>query len=178
MNKVIQADEARWDETRQVWVFEKGVQRLLSSAPGVAVVDSLRRTEVREYPSDLTPKELALQQSTQWMNYVSLPQLNRLQARFPNVTEYVRVKHTRLTTVLINMILLGLGIPFFLNRERPPVLVAGGKCLLASGACFATTFMCQAVEWTQVAVNPALPAWIPVVVFAPLAVLLMDGVKT
>lgn len=178
MTDVIDADEARWDEDRQVWVLEKGFRRKLASQRGTSGIDNLRRTPLRTYPSDLSPKELALQQASQWTSFISLPHLSRLQQRFPNVSEFVRVKHTRLTTVIINMILLGLGIPFLLNRERPPVLVAGGKCLLVCGTCFALTFLCQTVEWTGLDLNPALPAWIPVVLFAPVAVTLLDGIKT
>ncbi|MFQ5424820.1 MAG: LptF/LptG family permease [Phycisphaerae bacterium] len=178
MIEVIQADRARWDEDRRVWALDKGELMKLEADQTGANTERLGRELLDVYPSDLTPKELSLQQASQWTSYVSLPHLTRLQKRFPNSTEFVRVKHTRLTTVIINMIMVSLGIPFFLNRERPPVLVAGGKCLLVCGSCFILTFLCQSVDLTGVDINPALPAWIPVVLFAPAAVLLLDGIKT
>lgn len=178
MTNVIRADSARWDEDRQVWILFKGESMQLSAEEGQGAQPNLGRAPVAIYPSDLSPKELALQQASQWTNFISLRHLTRLQKRFPQSTEFVKVKHARLTTMITNMILLLLGVPFFLNRERAPVLVAGGKCLLACGACFVTTFLCQSVELVGVDINPALPAWIPVFLFGPIAVILLGEIKT
>lgn len=178
MIEVIRADSALWDEDRQDWTLLKGESMKLESDTGESGAVNLGRTPVESYPSDLSPKELALQQASQWTNFISLRHLTRLQKRFPQSTEFVRVKHARLTTMITNMILLLLGIPFFLNRERAPVLVAGGKCLLVCGACFVATFLCQSVELVGVDINPALPAWIPVFLFGPAAVVLLGEIKT
>jgi lipopolysaccharide export system permease protein len=179
MAEVIRADRARWDEERQIWHLENGHRMKLgvNVAAGPAVED-LGREEVSEYASDLTPKELGLLQATMWTNFLSLPELTKLQQRFSGAgaNEFIKVKHKRLTTVLMNMILLCLGIPFFLNRERPSVLVAGGKCLLVCGACYAFTFISQGLEMP--ALGPALPAWLAVLVFGPIAVLVLDSIKT
>lgn len=174
MTDVIRADRASWDEERGSWSLENGfISRYAGSA-----TESVLREPIAEYHSELTPKELALQQASQWTRFISLPELTRLQQRFPQTAEFVKVKHTRLTTIFINMLMLLLGIPFFLTRERPQVLVAGAKCLLVCGACFVLTFFCQSVEMVGASFNPALPAWIPVLVFCPVAVYLMDAIKT
>ena len=174
LTDVIQADIATWDEERQVWNLENGSMSRYGAEGGESVV----RQSTPEYPSELTPKELALQQASQWTNYLSLPELGRLQQRFPQTSEFVKVKHVRLTTIPLNMLLLMLGIPFFLTRERPNILVAGGKCLAVCGACFVMMFVSQNVDVGGFSINPALPAWVPVMLFAPAAVLLMDGIRT
>ena len=188
MTEVIRADQARWDAQRRLWHLENGFRRRLyadSSAEGSAELE-----RVREYASDLTPRELALQQSAQWTTFLSLPDLNRLQQHFEErgAAEFVKVKHARLTTVIMNMTLLCLGISFFLNRERQSVVVLGGKCLLMCGLCFVTTFVLNTVDLTvldlsvlglgTIEPSPALPPWIPVLVFAPVAVVLLDAIKT
>ncbi len=179
MSQVIRADRARWDEERQMWHLENGYRMKLGagSIAGGAIEDLGRETIV-EYHSDLTPKELGLLQATLWTSFLSLPELTKLQQRFAGAgaAEFIKVKHKRLTTILVNMILLCLGIPFFLNRERPSVLVAGGKCLLICGACYAFTFVSQGINLPSL--GPALPAWLPVLIFGPVAVLMLDGIKT
>jgi len=174
LTDVIEADSAIWDEERQVWNLEHG----LLSRYGGESADSMVRQTVLEYASALTPKELALQQARQWTRHLSLSELSALQDRFPQTAEFVRVKHVRMTTIPLNILMLALGIPFLLTRERPNILVAGGKCLLACGACFVLMFVCQNVDVAGLPVKPELPAWIPVIAFAPVAVVLMDGIKT
>lgn len=177
LTEFLRADAARWDETRQLWILENGYSMRLSGDQG-SEVDELGRTWITEYPSDVTPLELRLQQASRWTSFVGLAELTRMQARRPGLAELIKVKHARLTTVITNMILLCLGIPFFLNRERPSVLVAGGKCLLVTASCFVLTFMCQNIDMSAVGLNPALPAWLPVILFGPAAVVLLDGIKT
>lgn len=179
MSEVIRADRARWDEERQFWHLENGHRmRLGVDVPVAGAIEDLGRETVTEYRSDLTPKELGLLQATMWTSFLSLPELTKLQQRFSGAgaNEFIKVKHKRLTTVLMNMIMLCLGIPFFLNRERPSVLVAGGKCLLICGACYAFTFVFQSIALPSL--GPALPTWLPVLIFGPVAVLMLDSIKT
>ncbi|MBN2560610.1 MAG: LptF/LptG family permease [Phycisphaerae bacterium] len=184
MTEVIRADRAHWDPEHAdegLWHLDNGYSMRFGSQVEAQSMDELGREPVNAYTSDLTPEELGLLQATQWTSFVSLPQLDQLQQRYAETgsTEFIKVKHKRLTTVLMNMILLCLGVPFFLNRERPSVLVAGGQCLLLCGACYVATFICQSgLDLPSLAAYPALPAWIPVLVFGPLAVVVLDGIKT
>lgn len=180
MTEVIQADQARWDPERGTWHFENGFATTLAAGDVEGDMTGLGHRPIEDYKSSLTPREMALQQSAQWTQFLSLRELNRLQDYFSaaGVAEFVRMKHARLTTVFMNMTLLCIGIPFFLNRERPSIIVLGGKCLLACGLCYAATFMCNTVEITGFNIDPALPPWLPFIVFAPLAVVLLEGIKT
>ena len=123
---------------------------------------------------------MALQQARQWTSFLSLAEMERLQQLYEGAgaAEFVRVKHARLTTVVMNMILLCMGIPFFLNRERVSVVVVGGKALLMSALCYVSMFLTQSVDLSISSIPPALPAWLPVLIFGPLAVVLLDGIKT
>jgi len=179
LTEVIRADQARWDPERQVWHLVNGSEMKLAVGSPQEAEAELGSYPVHEYASDLTPKELQLQQATQWTSFLSLAELDRLRERFAQTGggEFVKVKHQRLTTIFMNMILLCLGIPFFLNRERPSVLVVGGRCLAVCASAYVFAFLCQNVTLTGF-VNPALPAWLPIIVFSPIAVILMDGIKT
>ncbi|MBK8267352.1 MAG: LptF/LptG family permease [Planctomycetes bacterium] len=177
----VRADQAHWDEERQVWHLRNGSEVGLGTAPIHEVeAESLGRVTVNEYASGLTPRELAIQQSSQWTNFLSLIDIERLQKYYAESgnNEFIKVKHSRLTTVIMNMALLCLGIPFYLNRERPSIFVLGGKCLLMCAICYVFTFMCNSVDITALGVSPALLPWLPVLVFAPVAVLMLDSIKT
>lgn len=190
MTEVIRADQAVWDEERGLWELRNGRRlRFVDPAPSDAArppgpdaagSEELGRVPVKEYVSDLTPKELALQQASMWTNFLSLPDLERLQERLAESArdQFIKIKHRRLTVVIMNMILLCVGMPFFLNRERVSVIAAGSRCLLACGICYSVTFVCQNMDLSILGVGPALTAWLPVLVFGPVAVLLMDGIKT
>jgi lipopolysaccharide export system permease protein len=179
LTEVIQADQARWDEEQQNWQLGNGSLMKLGSTSSPAGSGALGQTPIRVYDSVLTPKELALQQATMWINFLSLRELNSLQERFPGgSSELVKARHKRLTTVLINMIMLCLGIPFFLTRERLSVIIVGGRCLLMCGLCYVFTFLCQSVDLSVLGVDPAFPEWLPVIVFLPVSAVLMSGIKT
>lgn len=178
LTEVIQADQARWDEEEQLWHLANGTQMKLGATSDPAGADALGQLPIKAYASDLTPKELALQQATMWVNFLSLAELGRLQERFPGGSaEIVKVRHKRITTMIINMILLCLGVPFYLSRERHSVIVAGGRCLLMCAACYVFTFICQSVNLPGF-LDPALPEWLPVMVFLPVAAVMMASVKT
>ncbi|MCG8408753.1 MAG: LptF/LptG family permease [Phycisphaerales bacterium] len=178
MTGMIQADQAKWDEERGHWHLKNGYRRQLEATTAETGADDLESVAV--YASSLTPKQLALQQSAQWTMFLSLPEINELLAYFKDrgTGEFIKVKHTRITTVIMNMALLCIGIPFFLNRERPSVVIQGGKCLLACGICYVTTFFCNTVDLSVLGLSPALPPWLPILIFTPFAVLLLDGIKT
>lgn len=180
MTEIIRADRARWDAERGQWHLENGHLIRFDPHADPGSSDELGRHRVTEYASNLPPEELGLLQATQWTNFVSLPGLDNLHRRYAETgtTEFLKIKHKRMTTPFINMILLCLGIPFFLNRERVSVVLTGGKCLLLCGGAFIVTFLVQSLDLSMLGAGPALPAWIPVLLFGPVAVIMMDGIKT
>jgi lipopolysaccharide export system permease protein len=179
MSDLLRADRARWDAEQGVWKLELAKQiRGFGGRPDGQLEPLRADAHPTEYASDLTPYELKLRQASQWVSFLSLRDLTRLEQRYPNTDEFIKTKHARLTTPFLNVLLLLLGVPFFLNRERPTVIVAGGRCLLTCGACFVFAFFCQNLDVTTLAINPALPAWLPLVIFAPVMVVLVDSIKT
>ncbi len=177
LSGIVRADRARWDAERNVWHLElaRRTGGLGSPSPDAAGAENAQPSE---YASALVPYELRLRQASQWTSFVSVRDLTRLQARYMHTDEFIKIKHARLTTPLISVLMLLLGIPYFLNRERPSVILAGGRCLLVCGACFVFTFFCQNLDVSALAIHPALPAWLPLIVFSPFMVVLVDSIKT
>ena len=176
---IILADKADWDADRHGWNLTNGFRySVAKQGEGVFAPNRLIKERADFYPSTLVPEDLRLRQTTQWLAYLSTAQLNALAEHGDvNRTRVAQIKHRRFTEPIGNMVLLLLGLPFFMNRLSASMLVQGGKALLVCAVCFLVIFGGQQVAGS-LDVAPSLPAWIPILVFAPVAVLLMDNVKT
>jgi lipopolysaccharide export LptBFGC system permease protein LptF len=125
-------------------------------------------------PSDLTRDDLVLRRSSRWMDYLSSRQLTELMQlkRTPDPDAARLVKHVRLTDPINNLILLLLGLPFILSRERD-IKASASLCLLIVGTFYAFIYLCR-----YVGLPSAWAAWLPILLFGPVAVVMLDAVKT
>jgi len=87
-----------------------------------------------------------------------------------------QARHRRFTAPIINLLLLLLGVPCLLDRAPGTILSDIAKCLGVCGLCFAVTFVSQSALRTES--YSALPAWLPILLFTPLAVVLIDRIRT
>lgn len=126
------------------------------------------------YPSDLSAADLALRQSSRWMEYLSSAQLNNLieDRKVNDLRPLLLNKHIRVTTPINNLVMLLLVLPFILSRERN-LKASAGLSVAVAGTFIAFTYACQYLN-----IQPALAAWLPVLVFGPVAVVMFDSVKT
>lgn len=173
---ITRADAARWDDETKSWALTVGIEE--HPAQVVSGTGGDFRRPVKSYASDLRPADIAIQQAAQWTNLLSLRKIAEVQRRFADDRQFTVVKHARLTAPLVNMVLLLLGLPFFLTRERVSMVVSGGWCILLCGLCFAFSFFAQNIDFSTMLQNPALPIWLPVLIFGPIAVFMIDGLKT
>jgi lipopolysaccharide export LptBFGC system permease protein LptF len=192
LGDVIQATKARWDDQRHGWVLIDpesmpenqraygGVRIRVAEAVagGITSETPVTREPLDFYPCNLTPEELLARQNAQWTRFLSVRQLNELEKRSDvNLTEIAQIKHGRFTLWINNMILLLLGISFFMNRVPGSVLTQGAKALVTCASAFLVTFVGQQMVGSA-GFSPALPAWLPIFLFAPVAAILLDNVKT
>ncbi len=189
---VVTADLAEWDAGQRGWNLKRGTRTYQAtktldiSTPGAGI----RGESLSFYKSDLSPEEIVLRQSAEWTHFLSLRQLGELQRRnVVGAAQVAPIRHARFTQPINNLLLLLLGIVFFLRREPASVIVQGGKALAVCSACFVigfvgihligsiqTEFMLPLLGLVHV--PSALPAWFPALVFSPVCVLLLDGIRT
>jgi hypothetical protein len=55
------------------------------------------------------------------------------------------------------------------------VLSDAGKCMIACGLCYVAAFVAQGIRPDSAS---ALPAWIPIFIFAPIATVLIHRIRT
>ncbi len=186
LGDVITARLARWDPVRHGWDLTDGkpdgyglrIKAADAVQGGLTAEAPVRRVPIKFYPCELTPDELLARQTAQWVRFLSVRQLNQMAKRpDANLLEIARIKHGRFTLPVDNMILLLLGIPFFMNRVPNNVLTQGAKALAMCAIAFMVSFIGQQLVGAG-SVNPALPAWLPIFLFGPVCVFLLDRVKT
>jgi len=179
---LISADRATWSEERGEWLLENG-RRTTGLAPGQQ--RSLPRP-VESYRSNLTPREILLVRSGKLIELLSTAEINRLLER-PQVygtADLLRVKHARLAQLIMNVILVLLAIGSILTREPGQLRERVLLCFALVGVAMTTIFVCQHLAGRPPAgsqyadVWPAVFAWVPIFLFFPLAVVMVDRVKS
>lgn len=177
--ETIEADLARWEPSADAgrWLLERGLRRetVVEASP---LGPQERRIEsgILYYQSALAPRDIALRQSEDWIQYLSLAQLGNLEEqRSAIVADAVRTKHARVSQLLLSVLLLLLGLPFFLDRSPANILSDTTRCLAVCGACYVVTFIGQNIQTASLS---ALPAWLPILVFGTVAGVMLDRIRT
>jgi lipopolysaccharide export LptBFGC system permease protein LptF len=163
------ASRADWDPSTKSWLLTDGM-RTNGLLYGVTrTIDD----QVKVYRSG---------------NYVELLSTRRIDELLARPQSYgtlalLRVKHTRFTQPLVNIILLLLAIPCVLTREPTRLKAAATKCLALTALCLCVSFLGQQMSGqppraTLAAQWPAIMAWLPILIFGPIAVFLLDRVET
>lgn len=184
---IVQADLATWQETpkgpaRGQWVLERGIERRrgAQNPDAVGLGEDIPFEDIRYYPSDLDPRTVELRQASGWVRYLSTARLNEIRSHAFDIDtrrKVAQARHARFTAPLVSLLMLCLGLPFVLDRLPGNVLADSGKALLACGACFLMAFVMQNRAPTDAATS-ALPAWLTILVFTPVAAVFMDRLRT
>jgi len=175
------ARKAEWEQQTQSWRLTDG-KRITGLLAGTG-----RKIEnnVPAYKSNITPEEVSLYSSGKYVEWLPTRRIDQLLERPQQYGALAlqRVKHTRFTQPLVNVILLLLAIPCVMTREPTRLKAAATQCLLLTGACLAVSFLAQQMsgqppyqEWAGM--WPAVMAWLPILIFGPVAVFLLDRVET
>lgn len=110
-----------------------------------------------------------------WRKYSSTPEL--VQALHNPSFDFgadVRVAiHARLLQPVLDVTLLFLGIPFVLGSENRNVFVSVGICAAIAGTFLVVTYGCQSLGAVGL-IAPVTAAWLPALLFIPLATILSE----
>jgi lipopolysaccharide export system permease protein len=177
----IAADKAVWDAKGKVWRLTngtrvEGIQPNTKRSPEMPV-DTVKTT--------ITPEQIALYRESDYVEFLSTAQIDGLlNSKAYGQASLLRVKHFRFTQPLMNVVLLLLAIPCVLIREPNRMKTAIMQCLIVTGLCMAGIFMSHQLagqnslgpDWANT--WPALMAWVPVFVFLPVAIWMLDRLHT
>ena len=117
--------------------------------------------------------------SGNWYLYSSTPKLIELLAK-PDARRQPAVAvdfHRRLVRPLIGMIMVLMGLGIILRDQNKHVFLNAGLCLILSAVFYAVVYGCKFLGENDY-IGPPLAAWLPVMVFGPVAIALFDSVHT
>jgi lipopolysaccharide export system permease protein len=176
------ADLATWDDATRQW-------RLTNGQVVAGLQGDQQRSEpqpVETYQSNITPDEIALYRSGDYVQLLSTARINQLLNRKDSygTIELLRVKHTRWVQSLLNMVLLLLALACLLTRDPSQLKVGIMRCAIVTGLCMGAIFLSQQLashphggpQWADT--WPAIMAWMPILIFGPAAVFVLDRVNT
>ena len=176
------ADLAQWDDSAHLWRLTNGSHVKIigpdDDRPGSPTVATI-------YKSDITPDEIALWRGGQYVALLPTRRIDQLLQRPKSygVNELLRTKNLRFSQPVVNIILLLMACPLVLTREPGQMKTAAMRCLISCALCMGTVFITYQlaahppqVDWASQ--WPALMAWMPIFIFAPVSVYLLDRIKT
>jgi lipopolysaccharide export LptBFGC system permease protein LptF len=173
----ISADRAVYNPQTGAWDLVNGLY---------VATDSL--DPPRPVPSyaapDLLPREIGIRRKEGYNALMSSRQLAALaaqQTKIKDMAELVSQKHFRITDPIINLTMLMVSLPVLICRDPRTMKSAILVSFVLTAACFVTTFVCKLLA-TEVAVAsrimPEFWAWLPVLIFLPIAVIELDSMRT
>jgi lipopolysaccharide export LptBFGC system permease protein LptF len=121
-----------------------------------------------------------LTRRTNWFMFQSTGQLLDLLGsddQFPRRMEVIALVHQRFTEPLLEFLLLVLGVALVVGRPDQNLVIKIGGALALFGLYYGLQLLFAAGARTQF-LDPVLAAWLPVFVFGPLAVVLLDGMRS
>ena len=94
-----------------------------------------------------------------------------------NLGSDVRVAvHARVIQPILDVCLLFLGLPLLLSRSSRNVFFAIGLCVAIVVGSYLVVFGCQSLG-SNYLVSPVLAAWLPLMIFLPLAVWMSNPLR-
>ena len=180
----VTADSATWNADKQQWDLVNG-KRVTGLQPGATRGPDEVRTF---YKSNIDPNEIALFRTGNFVELLATRQIDELlapsHANMYGRSSLLRVKHFRFTQPIMNVVLLLLAIPCVLTREPGKLKSAATQTLILSGVCMGGIFLSHQLagqntlgpEWADR--WPAMMAWLPVFVFLPFSIYLLDILHT
>ncbi len=172
---------------RAEYVPEQGGWRLIGATgwtperhlrPGAAEEPAPAET-VTFFKTNIDPQWLKRHRSRDAYQYLSFRELQRLlgESSMINADTYAVAMHQHFSKPILNVLVLLLGLPFIVGRE-------GKNYFISVGTCIGLFVMVLGVEYACThfgsvgGMKPALAAYLPVLIFSPLAILAMDSIRT
>ncbi len=177
----ITAAQAVWDQDRQGWELIDGYA-ISPGRIGESPVEALERAgvDMEFFKTDLSPTLIKTRRNADYVRLLPVTELQKMQnnqAVPPTMRDTVtRTKWGRVSLLIVNVLILVIGLPYFLLRAPGNMLLQSVK---AAGLCIGVWAGGMTLpELATAYFNPVAAAWIPVVVYLPLAAYILHKVKT
>ena len=136
------------------------------------------------FTTDITPRDIPVRRRAEHKTLLSSRQLAELAAQRTKIKDLAQLysqKHFRITEPIINLVMLMISLPILVCRDPKSMKSAIMISFGATTACFITIFLCKMFATETVFIGRVIPefwAWLPVFIFAPIAFIELDSMKT
>ena len=136
------------------------------------------------FTTDITPRVIPVRRRAEHKTLLSSRQLAALAAQKTKIKDLAQLysqKHFRITEPIINLVMLMISLPILVCRDPKSMKSAIMISFGATTACFITTFLCKIFATETIFAGRVIPefwAWLPVFIFAPIAFIELDSMKT
>ena len=170
----ISAERGVYNHSTQEWDLIQGRQ-LSHAASGFQSVAS--------YSAEgLVPKNIPVMIKAKYQTLLNFKEISALEARgTKDMARLLSQKHFRITDPIINFITLMVCLPILVCRDprsmKSAVMISFGL----TTACSLVTFVCKMLATEEMFFSRVIPefwAWLPVLIFLPIAIIELDSMKT
>ncbi|MBI1373874.1 MAG: LptF/LptG family permease [Phycisphaera sp.] len=174
------AKRAVWDAAKSGWRLDQGFRIAHDVQVGGSGYASRRREEIDFLPSDLDPVTILTRQRFLYRQLLSLGQLSQLMDKdqVMDTAEIQRIRHSRFSIVVVNMLILVMGLPFFLMRVPGMLFKQAIRACALCVPAWGGGFIMMQIEPGMLNLPPAAIAWMPVAMYLPVAYYLFDSMDT
>lgn len=183
---IIEARKATYDPKSQTWLLTNGfftpIPKLGSPHPGRQNA-SASRTPLSAYRTDLTPNDIPVRRKAEHKSLLSSMQLSQLASQGSQLKDLANLysqKHFRITDPIMNLVMLLVCLPVLVCRDPKAMKSAITISFAITAASLVVGFACRILATEDVfgRIVPELWAWLPVFIFAPIAFIEIDSMKT
>ncbi|MEM6257787.1 MAG: LptF/LptG family permease [Planctomycetota bacterium] len=174
--RLIRADLAVWSDSEGAWLLESG--QAFATATSDTLPTQLGGEAVAMYQTELSPEVIIARQEALFIRLQAMTDLQQMRTN-TSLTPKQRGRITqvmwgRFTTLVMGVLILLMGLPFFLTRVPGNMLANSAKAAgIAIGAWSAGLVLMQVGG-----INPVTAALLPVVLFVPISFYMVSTIKT
>ena len=176
----ITASQALWNPSAEGWDLIDGYE--VVGRPDSSPIEALdsQSVPIDFFKTDLSPTLIKTRRNTDYVRLLPVWQLQQMQhseAVPASMRDVVtRTKWGRVCLLIVNVLILAMGLPYFMLRSPGNMLLQSVK---AAGLCLGVWAGAMTLpDMVSGPLNPVAAAWFPVVVYLPLAALMLQKVKT
>lgn len=177
----ITAESAIYNSSKKGWDLKNG--KYSNFAP-TSDSTTYKLQSVSFYETDITPLDIPMRLQEGYKSLLSSAQLIALAkqrgTRLKDEAELYLQKHSRITDPVINIVMLMVALPVLVCRDPKAMKSAIMVSFALTSLCYMVTFACK-MSATEVFLNQIRPefwAWVPIIIFLPIALMELDSMKT
>ena len=137
---------------------------------------------IASFASDINPRDIPIRHKAGYKTLLSWRQLRALAAQGTrkDLAQLYAQMHFHLTDPIMSVVMLLVSLPLLVCRDPKSMKSAIVISFGVTAACLITMFVCKmlATEVVFGRVRPEFWAWLPIFIFAPIAFIELDSMKT